>query len=898
MNQGNTIGHYKIIRPLGKGGMGEVYLAEDTRLKREVAVKVLPEAVRKDPERLKRFRREAEAAAKLNHPNIATIHALEDFDGEIFITMEHIEGKLLSDHIPANGMDLDSFFSTFIPLADALAHAHNQGRAHRDLKPANIMITEDGTPKILDFGLARIIDPDSAQAAYESDTAQEIDSQSPTQTIKAEEQAAPNLTRGGQLMGTPMYMSPEQAEREETDARTDIFSLGVVMYEALTGVRPFEGKTLESIIGRIVEAEPKAVTEIKPVTPYTLDWLIRMCLKKDRGNRIQTSQQLHSALHDVQQEVQTGTILVDASQSVIPVWRQPWASTVFGVLLAIIVAFAVWTLKPSSEVPLRKYQLPDELSIRPDLAISPDGSMVAYTNDERLWIRDLRQLTTREIPSSEGALWSPFWSPDGNYIGYFTEDALKKVPFEGGESTTLCPLQLPGGGYNPKASWHPDGTIVFVFTRLPNVYEVSDRGGEPRVVMQADSLRGEVGFSSPYILPEGRGLLLAVWHEGDTWDIIIQDNENRSVILSDQRSDNVARFSTFTYSPTGHIIYDIGGDIRAQPFSLSRLSATGNPILVAQNGWNPSVGPDGTLLYLQVAPGQGQGQLVQISRNGQIEKIIGQPQPQIGNLVISPDGKLVVASGSANRQNSDIWIYDIERGVRTRFTTAPGSDVEPVWSPSGDQIMWRRLSGIYMQDSDGRGAPQRLTGVGAENPEISPDGRYMIYHRRNDQNNRDIWLMNLEDGQPIPFLQTPFHEGLPVPSPDGRYLAYTSDESGVFEIYLRTFPDGGNKTQVSVNGGVYARWNGTGDELFYVEDNRLMAVSIKTAPSLQVGKPQQIFNGDEVNTSLGSRGGFLIPTYDVSADGQRFVVSQNIGADLSPTITVVQNWIKEFEGQE
>ena len=312
MDADTTLGHYRIIRQLGKGGMGEVYLAEDTRLDRQVAIKVLPERLRNNPERLQRFRREARAAASLNHPNIAHIYALEEFNDQLLITMEHVEGESLKDRIPDDGMDLDTFFNTFIPLVDALAHAHSQGRIHRDLKPGNIMMAEDGTPKILDFGLARIIDPDPVQVAEESETKLELGPDDETRSMDEEEQrkaaeaakkAVPSLTRGGQLIGTPQYMSPEQAERKETDARTDIFSFGVVMYQALTGQRPFEGKTLESIIGRIVEAEPKAVTELKPVTPYTLDWLIRMSLRKDREERTQNARSLHADLRDVQQEV-------------------------------------------------------------------------------------------------------------------------------------------------------------------------------------------------------------------------------------------------------------------------------------------------------------------------------------------------------------------------------------------------------------------------------------------------------------------------------------------------------------------------------------------------------------------------------------------------------------------
>lgn len=902
MDKGSTIGHYEIIRTLGQGGMGEVYLAEDTKLQRQVALKFLPESVRADADRLARFRHEALAAASLKHPNIATIYALEDVDDHTFIAMEYLEGEELSSRIASGGMDLDVFFGIFIPLAEALAHAHEQGRIHRDIKPANIMIAQDGMPKILDFGLARIVGPDANQAPSGSETSDPIDSMLPTQTIGNQEAAA-GLTQPGQLMGTPHYMSPEQAERQETDARTDIFSFGVVMYEALTGQKPFDGKTLESTIRRIIDTEPRAATEVRSMTPYQLWSTIRRCLKKEREQRIQTSRELHAELQDVRKEVDTGTALVYASNTepIRHTANTPGVikSVSIALLLIIVTATLSWYLRPIPDAPLRKYQLVDELDERTQLAISPDGTMIAYIQDERLWIRDLRQLVTREIPDSDGALWYPFWSPDGNHIGYFTRDALKRVPTAGGDSNTISALQLPGGNFFPQAAWGPDGTIVFLFSRLQQVYEVSDRGGESTVVARVDTVRGEAGFSAPCILPDGKGLVLTAIYEDDTWGFIVQDPAGTSHSLSERWKGGGDRMTRrLSYSPSGHLIHEFNDGIRAVPISLANLSSTGMPFLVVQNGKVPSVGQDGSLLYLQYATDQRQNQIIQIPRNGKVVKAIGQLQAGIGNPALSPDDKFVAATGNFGVQGSDIWIHDIDRGIGTRLTTAPGSDVEPIWSRTGDQLMWRRFSGIYIQASDGSGVPERLAGVGAENPSISPDGRYLFYHKRNDNNDRDIWMMNLENGEATPFLQTTFHEGLPEPSPDGRHLAYTSDESGQFEIYLRTFPDGKNRMRVSENGGAYARWNGAGDELYYVEGDRLMAVSIENAPSLTVGNPQQLFTEEDVNVRLAQITGVLIPTYDVSADGQWFIAIRGLEASTSPTITVVQNWFTEFEGQE
>lgn len=419
MNTGQTLGHYGIIRPLGEGGMGEVYLAEDPRLKREVAIKVLPESVSKDPERLKRFRREAEAAARLRHPNIATIHALEEED-VLFIVMEYVEGETLSDRIPAAGMDLDAFFSTFIPLADGLAHAHENGRIHRDLKPANIMITADGTPKILDFGLARIIPPATNKP-------QEIGSEDDAKTMADEPLSDPSaMTQGPGLMGTPRYMSPEQAECEETDARTDLFSFGVIMYEAVTGQNPFEGKTLESILGRVLTETPKPVTDLKPATPYQLWSSIRRCLKKDRNRRTQTAQELHEDLRDVQQEIQSATVLVDASQSEI---RNPKSAFIplrplTGVVLVLLLMTLAATLSRyfapgPPDTPLLKFPLPLN-NVTSNAwngpVISPDGTMIAYTKEGLILIRDLDQLTPRILPGTYGGE-RLFWSPDS----YFPE---------------------------------------------------------------------------------------------------------------------------------------------------------------------------------------------------------------------------------------------------------------------------------------------------------------------------------------------------------------------------------------------------------------------------------------------------------------------------------------------
>ena len=453
-NQARSLPHHS--RPLVKAVWGEVYLAGDTKLKREVAIKVLPASLRDDPERLRLFRREAEAAARLKHPNIATIHALEEGieQGAVtFIAMEYVEGKTLADALPSGGMSLEAFFDTFVPLADALAHAHELGRTHRDLKPANIMLAADGTPKILDFGLARV--------EQEEDAEPTADSEAPTRAPRS-------LVDSGQLVGTPAYMSPEQAERKAVDARTDLFSLGVVMYEALTGRRPFRGESLESLIGRILEAEPEPVTVVNPATPYLLWNVIRQCLVKDREDRIQTARQLRSELRAVRNEIDGGTVLVDARALPKPpsVWR-----LAVPVLVAATAFLALWLLgnktpDAATEAPVRlSLNLPAEAPLsfldtalggigRPALALSPDGRFLVYVAEQKLYLRPMDRNEATPIPGTEGA-YGPFFSPDGEWVGFFAGNQLKKVGLSGSLPVVLSEAPVAYG-----ASWSSDGEIV------------------------------------------------------------------------------------------------------------------------------------------------------------------------------------------------------------------------------------------------------------------------------------------------------------------------------------------------------------------------------------------------------------------------------------------------------
>jgi eukaryotic-like serine/threonine-protein kinase len=880
--------------------MGEVYLAEDTRLKRQVAVKVLPERLRASEERLKRFRREAEAAASLNHPNISHIHALEEFDGpdgapQLLITMEHVEGHTLQKSIPEGGMELDQFFETFIPLADALAHAHTQGRIHRDLKPANIMITEDGTPKILDFGLARIIDPDAVEAYSDTDLGED----DATQTMK---DGVPSLTRGGQLIGTPQYMSPEQAERKDTDARTDIFSFGLVMYEALTGQRAFDGDSLESIIGRILVEEPKAITEIRPITPYTLWTVIRRCIAKKPDRRMQTAPQLVAELEAVQQDIQTGTVLVDAStipqteavsRERIPIWRQSSGFIVTIALTLILGLGTSWNFRstpPVPELPLRKYQYPaDDLpEFNKPIVISPDGSMLAYVDDNKLWIRDLDQTVPRQITDSDGAR-NLFWSPRSDEIGFVANNNLRRAVATGGPSLTL----YKSNSFLGRATWSLDGTITFAMNGL--LRSISSLGGEVEEYIEPDSTRDERSFWDPHLLPDGQTLIFVVRYNDLSHDIVAQEGDDRRTLVH----TNPGEFITDpVYAPSGHIVYTRGSreesNIWAVAFDLHSLEATNESLLIVEGARFPSISYDGTLVYASNFSNS-RGQLVWVDRGGQKTSTVGEPQRGMDQIALSPDEERV-AVRAVEQENVDVWVHDTQQGVKTRLTYSLATDATPAWSPDGTEIAFisdtNSEFGIFRKRADGSGEIEALAiGSGAAfYPDWSHDGRYLVYFT-NYRGTLNIWTVPTEgDGMPFSLTESPHSDVFPAFSPNGRYVAYNSNESGRDQVYVIPFLTGKGKWQVGI--GTNPKWSGDGTELFYVSDNSLMAVKVSTLGVFSHGTPKPLFNADQVrakNLPLG---------YDVSTDGKRFIVVQEVGESETPTITVVQNWYAEFKDRE
>jgi eukaryotic-like serine/threonine-protein kinase len=895
MQPGTDIGHYNILRPLGAGGMGEVYLAHDTKLDRDVAVKVLPESLRSDPERLARFRREAKAAASLQHPNIGTIFALEEIDDSLFIAMEYVDGQTLAEAIPDGGMDLDAFFATFIPLADALAQAHDQGRVHRDIKPGNIMIAKDGTPKILDFGLARIL-------PQEEDV---LDTEAPTKTMKVAEPDPSAMHDGPRLMGTPQYMSPEQAEGRELDHRTDIFSFGVVMYEALTGRKAFEGSSRTSLLASILKEDPEPVTTIKAVTPYALWLSIERCLRKDPVARTQMASVLVDDLRGVQRDVDAGTVLVDATDiheredpSTIQVWRQPSVIAGMGITL-VIGLIAAWSLKPVSPGPepvLRKFQWEVEgLGVgdpQGGPVVSPDGSMLAYVANRRLWIQDMVLLTSREIPKTDGAS-KPFWSPNSDFVAYFdnVQGYLKKTRVDADKPQNICPLPVLDVNSNG-AHWHQDGSILFADG---NIYEVSAQGGEPKLIMETDATVSH--FDSPRYLPDGETLLY-----------VVAEPNGRHVLMSRRKGDQYNPLEQMEgwnhgmlYAQSGHILYLNSREARAVgpyslwavPFAFDDQVTMGPPILLAEEIGSASVSREGTLVYTSsFTPGS--GQIVWVGRSGRVLGKIGTPQQSMQAPALSPDERYV-AVHARYQSNVDIWVHDIERGTKSRLTFEPTADFTPAWSPDGTQVAFSSLrngnSDIFRRSVDGSDSPRALVS-GPQNdrkPDWSYDGSKLLYFSDNG-GTQDIWEALLDGDQaPIPLMETRHREIFPALSPNGVYLAYVSDESGQDEVYVRHYPSGTGRSQLGA--GTMPKWRADGTELFYVDGDSLTVVSTSTQGAFRAGLPRKLFSAGQVQSS-----GLI--NYDVSADGQRFVVVQEIDEREAPTIIVVQNWHQEFKDRE
>jgi serine/threonine-protein kinase len=859
--------------------MGEVYKARDTRLDRTVAIKVLPTHLADRAELRERFEREAKTIASLNHPHICTLYDTGHQDEIDFLVMEYLEGETLAQRLQKGPLPIQQVMQYGIEISDALDKAHRKGITHRDLKPGNIMLTKSGT-KLLDFGLAKLT--------------QEVAPATPVSQLPTANDA---ITAQGTILGTLLYMAPEQLEGKEADARTDIFAFGAVVYEMATGKKAFAGKSQASVIGAIMSSEPPPISFLQPMTPPALDRVVKKCLAKEREDRWQSAKDLNDELQWIAGSSETVKASAQEPKLAGKIWQRPIVLAMAGVVIAALVGTAIWKFKPAPLQPVTRtvISLPPDQRLaaldEPVVALSPDGSNLAYAavrgGTQQIFLRALDSLEARPMPGTEGG-FGPFFSPDGQWLGFFQGGALRKISVSGGAAVTLAPT----GGSPRGATWDSQGTIFFTPATATPLFQVSGEGGVSKPLASLN--QGEATQRWPEVLPDSKAVLYASGVIGAaSLNIIGQPIE------AGKRRDLAQGGSSPQYARSGHLVFVQGATLMAVPFDPERLEIRGSAVPVVEGVAHASDGAaqysissNGSLVYVSGGVTSVLRKLVWVTRNG-TEQVLGAPAQTYGYPRLSPDGHRV-----AVETEDQIWLYDLSRDTLTRFTFEGTNNQSPVWTPDGKRIAFYSNKGgpanIWWQLADGSGGLEQLTTT--QYPQIprswSPDGQLLVFHENNPTTNKDIWVLRLSDHKTEPFLRTPFNEGGPVFSPDGHWIAYISDESGRPEIYVQPYPSPGGKWQISTDGGNEPAWNRNGQELFYRSGNKMMVVDVTTQPTFSPGKPKVLFEGQFVAVSPGLTG----TAYDVSPDGQRFLMVKETESSTSVTqINVVLNWFEELK---
>lgn len=881
LTSGTRLGPYEIVSPLGAGGMGEVYRARDTRLDRTVAVKILPEHVSADLIRKQRFEREAKAISSLNHPHICVLHDVGHQDGIEYLVMECIEGETLAKRLEKGPLPLDQVLKYGAQVADALEKAHRNGITHRDLKPGNIMLTTSGV-KLLDFGLAK-------SAAPASDGA----------TLTAVAGRITPATAEGTIVGTFQYMSPEQIEGKELDGRSDIFSLGSVLYEMLTGQRAFPGKSQLSVASAILEKEPVSIASLKPLTPPALDHVIRRSLAKDVEERWQTARDLQLELKWIAEPDSHASVPAQARSQ--HKWRDRLAWISIVALAATVLGLLLYFQRraPVSAATLRfLVHSPENSYINAEAAaaVSPDGRHLAFVATDQagndvLWIRSFDSLTARSLAGTQGAEY-PFWSPDSRWIGFFTNRTyaerfyLKKIDVAGGPPVTVASAIAGGGG-----TWNRNDVIVFGAGATRLLYRVSAAGGEVAPITK-ESEAVTVARGGVHFLPDGNHYLYDAPDSGN----------GRAIYVASLDSDTGKLLVESGASPAyqqGRLLYLRGSALIAQPFDEKQLAVRGPATTIAEQVYSFSASRDAAVLAYWTGIVPSAPQLIWFDRSGTQIGTLGAPVPQ-GNARISPEGAKVAAEiydPQISDTDSDIWLYDIGRGVKTRFTAKPGTARGPCWSPDGKRLVFssnrRGHFDLYEKSADGSGKEELLfeSPIGKYCQGWSPDGKSLIFMTV-DNANRDMWMLPLfGDRNPVPYLQTEFSEAGGQYSPDGKWIAYFSNESGSNEVYVRSILPTAGKLLVSPSGGSRPIWRRDGKEIFYLSSaGEFMVARVKqNGSTLEIDTPTRLFK---------ARTESFLPSFDVSADGQRFlVVSSPLQKQPSP-VTVVVHWDAESKSNE
>ena len=845
---------------------------------RSAASSYLPEAFAYDPDRLARFQREAQVLASLNHPGIAAIYGLEDSGHTKALVLELVEGPTLADRIKRGPIPLDEALPIAKQIAEALEAAHEAGVIHRDLKPANIKVRDDGTVKVLDFGLAKAFQPDANDPNL---------SQSPTISLTAA------ATQMGMVIGTAAYMAPEQASGKVVDKRADVWAFGVVLYEMLTGTRPFVGDDVSQTLAHVIAIAPDWST-LPDTLPPVLRNFLRGCLEKNPKQRVGDIRDVRLAMEGV---FEPNAVAQPVASDLGPAaWQRPAVVAVVVLLVAIVGGFTTWSLGPDAVetqgVGRFSIALSEEQQLtRPGrnlVAVSPDGAQIVYVANGQLYLRNLHELSARPIPGTAQDPMSPFFSPDGESIGFVSavDRQLKRVSTVGGTPIPLCEVvDAPFG-----ASWGPDDTIVFGQGR--GVMRVSAKGGVPELVVEADE--GEQIYG-PEFFPDGRSLLFtATSAAGETrWDqaeITVQslDSGERRVVLTGG--------SDARYVATGHLLFAFENTLFATAFDLSTLQTYGRPVPVVEDvrratspglstaSANYGISRNGMLVYLP-APITSHG-LAWVDRAGQVVTPLLSGQ-FVTTPRLSPQGTQVAFRDVGT---GDVWIWNTERDSRTRLTETATFNSHPVWSPDGATVAFASIRGGRLQiysrpvdlsqetepllPTDTRGIPGAWT----------PDGRTLVY--QDYSSDRDIWMRSA-GADPAPFLATSFNEYAPRLSHDGKWLAYISDQAGEEQVYVQAFPEGGPVIPISTGRGREAVWSRDSSELFYRSGNQMWVVDVETGPAFAAATPRLLFEAAYAREVAG----LGVPNYDVSLDGQKFLMVQPADA----TLVVVQNWFEELK---